>query len=211
MVMDTDPDTDADAPDVPNSKVARVIDEYDLDGLGDRLEAEWLGIDGDRTSLRDLADEFNRTVLEAALRDAGVVAIDQDVESTYRILMDSDVSRADALRKERELERAGTDVEKLKSDFVTHQAVHSYLRNYRDAELEDQSVDPERKVETLERLEGRTAVVARSTLDGLVRAEQVTDREYEIFVEVRAVCEECGRDYALVDLVRDGGCNCDAT
>lgn len=194
----------------PDSKVARVIDEYELDGLGDRLEAEWLGLDGERTSLRDLADEFNRAVLEAALRDSGVVAIEYDVESAYRILTDNDVPRADVLRKERELEREGIDVEELRSDFVTHQAVHSYLRDYRGAELEDRSVDPAEKVDTLQRLEGRTAAVARSTLDGLVRAGEVTDREYELFVDVRVVCEGCGRDYALVDLVSDGGCDCDS-
>ncbi|MDR5672197.1 Uncharacterized protein AArcCO_2412 [Halalkaliarchaeum sp. AArc-CO] len=194
--------------DRPDSKVARVIEEHELDGWGDRLEAEWLGVDGERTSLRDLADQFNRAVLEATLRDADVVAIEYDVESTYRVLTDDDVPRADVLRKERELEREGVDVEELRSNFVTHQAVHSYLRDYREAELEDRSVDPERKVETLQRLEGRTAAVAQSTLDGLVRSGEVTDREYELFVEVRAVCEECGRDYALVDLVRDGGCDC---
>ncbi|MFC6771661.1 rod-determining factor RdfA, partial [Halorubrum pallidum] len=50
----------------PNSKVARVIEAYDLAGLGAQLERQWTGADGDRTSLRDLADVFNRRVLEAA-------------------------------------------------------------------------------------------------------------------------------------------------
>ncbi|MEF8780677.1 MAG: hypothetical protein V5A46_08370 [Haloferacaceae archaeon] len=198
-----------DESEVPNCKVARVIAKYDLEGWGERLESRWLGVDGERTSLRDLADEFNRAVLEAALRDAGVVALDYDIESTYRILTDDGVPQADTLRKERELTREGVEVEQLRSDFVTHQAVHTYLRDYRDAELEDESIDPERKVGTLQRLEGRTAAVAQSTLEGLVRAGEVTDRDYELFVEVRVVCEDCGRDYALVDLVREGGCDCD--
>lgn len=194
----------------PNSKVARVIREYDLDGWGDRLESEWVGTDGERTSLRDLADLFNRVVLESALADAGVAMSDHDVETTYRILTDDDVARADVLRKERELERDGVDVEGLRSDFVTHQAVHTYLTEYREAELTDQSPDPDRKVETLERLSGRTTAVSESTLEGLIEADEVTDREYELFVEIRVVCEECGTDYTLVDLISQGGCHCDA-
>lgn len=192
----------------PNSKVARIIDEYELDGMGDTLEREWLGDSGDRTSLRDLADEFNRAVLKAALRTAGSTVSDHDIETTYRILTASDVSQADTLRKERELERTGIDVEALERDFVTHQAIHTYLTEYREAELSDQSPDPDRKIETLERLEGRTTAVSESTLDSLIRTDQVTDREYELFVEVRTVCEECGSDYALVDLIDQGGCDC---
>ncbi|MGM0386974.1 MAG: rod-determining factor RdfA, partial [Natrinema limicola] len=38
------------------TKVERVIDEYDLESWGDRLEAKWVGDGTERTSLRDLAD-----------------------------------------------------------------------------------------------------------------------------------------------------------
>lgn len=194
----------------PNSKVARIIAERELDGMGDTLERKWLGEDGDRTSLRDLADEFNRAVLKAVLRDAGSAVSDHDVETTYRVLTESDISQADSLRKERELERTGVDVDDLERDFVTHQAIHTYLTEYREAELSDQAPDPDRKIETLERLEGRTTAVSESTLESLVQTDQVTDREYELFVEIRTVCEECGSDYALVDLISQGGCHCDA-
>ncbi len=193
----------------PNSKVARVIAEYDLEGWGDRLEREWLGETGERTSLRDLAETFNRAVLAAALRDAGEAVIEDDVDSTYRVLTGDDVSQADTLRKERDLERIGVDVDDVRSDFVTHQAVHTYLTDYREAELGDRSPDPDRKIDTLQRLEGRTAAVAESTLDGLVRSEAVSERNYELFVDIRTVCEDCGTDYALVDLIREGGCDCE--
>lgn len=194
--------------DRPSSKVARVIDDYELEGMGAYLESAWTGEDGERTSLRDLADEFNRAVLGAAIRASGGRATDHDVAASYRVLTGDDVSNADTLRKERELERDGVDVEGLRRNFVTHQAVHTYLTDYREAELEERSVDPARKVETLERLEGRTAAVAESTLSSLVDAGAVNDRDYELFVEVRSVCEECGSDYALVDLIADGGCDC---
>lgn len=191
-----------------DSKVARVIESYNLDGLGDRLENEWIGATGERTSLRDLADIFNREVLEAALRSNGESPIQYDIESTYRVLTDDDVSSTDTLRKERDLERTGIDVEELRSDFVTHQAIYTYLTDYRGTKLEKQSPDPKQKVETLERLKGRTTAVAKSTLDELISANEVSNRDYMVFVEARTVCEECGTAYTLVDLIQQKGCDC---
>lgn len=200
----------ADADDTkPASKVARVIEEYGLEGMGDHLTEGWTGENGSRTSLRDLADEFNQAVLATALRESGVTANEYDVEATYRVLADDGVSNADTVRKERELDRDGVDIEEVRKDFVTHQAVHTYLTEYREAELDDQSVDADAKVDTLERLEGRTAAVAESTLSMLVNAGEVSERDYELFVEVRAVCDACGSDYALVDLISRGGCGCE--
>ncbi|QLG29635.1 hypothetical protein HUG10_18675 (plasmid) [Halorarum halophilum] len=193
----------------PNSKVARVIDEYDLDGMGERLEASWTGDGGERTSLRDLADEFNRSVLEAAIQDSGGTAVSSDVETTYRLLTDDDVSEADRMRKRRELEQDGLDVPRVRNDFVTHQAIHTYLTKYREAELPDRSADRvQRKVETLERLQGRTSVVAESTIEGLANSDDITDREYEVFVDIQVVCSECGTGYAIGELIRQGGCSC---
>lgn len=193
----------------PNSKVARVIDEYGLTDMGERLESRWTGEDGERTSLRDLAEQFNRAVMEAALDGAGATAVSSDVETTYRVLTDDDVSEADRMRKRRELERQDVDVESLRGDFVTHQAIHTYLTEYREAELPDRSADRvDRKVETMERLQGRTSVVAESTIDGLVASEDLTEREYEVFVDVQVVCSECGTGYPIGELIRQGGCNC---
>ena len=38
------------------TKVARLIEKYELSGMGAELEAAWTGESGERTSLRDLAD-----------------------------------------------------------------------------------------------------------------------------------------------------------
>ncbi|WP_435064265.1 rod-determining factor RdfA [Halobaculum sp. EA56] len=193
----------------PNSKVARVIEEYDLSGMGEQLEVAWTGEYGERTSLRDLADEFNRAVLEAAIRDADGPIAETDLESLYRTLTDDDVSGADRMRKRRELESTGVDVERVESDFVTHQAVHTYLTEYRDAELPDRSEDvAERKAELLERLQGRTVAVANSTVDRLVENGDITDRSYDVVVDVRVVCGDCGSDYSAGELFRQGGCDC---
>ncbi|MFD1571655.1 rod-determining factor RdfA [Halorubrum laminariae] len=193
----------------PNSKVARVIEAYDLDGLGAALERRWTGADGDRTSLRDLADVFNRRVLAAAMREADHSAVESDVESAYAALTDEETGSADRMRKRRDLEQAGIDVDAVLSDFVTHQAVHTYLTSYREAELPDRSEGRvDRKLETLERLQGRTAAVTESTVKSLVEAGELTDHDYELLVDVRAICSDCGADYAVSDLLRSGGCDC---
>ncbi|WP_207592411.1 rod-determining factor RdfA [Halomontanus rarus] len=191
------------------TKVERVIERYDLDGLGDRLEAEWVGDGTERTSLRDLATEFNIAVLRAALLDVGESTISSDVESTYQTLTDDDVPRSDEIRKRRELERAGVDVEDVIGDFVTHQAIHTYLTNVREAELtQDEGDRVERKKETIQRLASRTQVVTDSTLDELARAELLSDHNYEVFVNVRVLCEDCGADYTVDELITQGGCDC---
>jgi len=193
----------------PNSKVARVIQAYDLDGLGDRLEAAWVGENEERTSLRDLAEEFNHAVLEAAIRDASGPISETDVESAYRALTDDDVSQADKRRKQRELDAMNVDVEAVESDFVTHQAIHTYLTKHRGAELPEQPEDvAEQKAQTIERLQGRTSAVTESTIDALTSNGQITDHEYDVVVAVRVVCPDCGTEYSAGELLRDGGCDC---
>ncbi|WP_138005290.1 rod-determining factor RdfA [Halalkalirubrum salinum] len=193
---------------VANSKVARVIDRYELDGLGDQLEDEWLGKNGARTSLRDLADRFNRAVLEAAIERAGGSVIDRDIRSTYEILT-GDGSEADRMRKRRELEQLDVDVDAVTKDFTTHQAIHTYLTKYRDATLPDRSEGlVERKRETIERLQGRVSAVSESTIDTLINADKLTDREYETVVDVRVICSACGSDYAIGAFLSQGGCDC---
>ena len=195
----------------PNSKVARVIDSYELDDIGSWLENKWTGNGEERMSLRDLADEFNKAVLEAAISDASTVTTTSDVESTYSVLYGDDVSSAEKIRKQRELEREGVDVEQVLNDFVTHQAIHTYLTKYRDVELPDHSESlVERKIDTVDRLQGRTVAVSQSALESVVDAGEVSDRNYELLVDIRVVCTDCGATYSLGELLRQGGCDCDA-
>lgn len=194
----------------PASKVARVIEEYGLEGWGATLERRWTGADGERTSLRDLADALNEAILEAALRRADEQVTDPELESTYRALTDDGVSQADRVRTERDLERAGVDVEPLRGDFVTHQAVHTYLTDYREVDLPESAADRvERDVEHLQRLRGRLDAVAESTISALVDRGDLADHDYQVFVDTRVVCEDCGSSYELETLLRRGGCDCE--
>jgi hypothetical protein len=190
-----------------NTKVGRVIRAYDLDGMGANLEAAWTGESGERTSLRDLADEFNEAVLRAALGEVGVSSLSVDVSSTYEAIRGN--SGSSATRARRRLEREGVDVDEVTSDFVTHQAIHTYLTQEREASLPDASEDiAKRKVETVEKLQGRMSAVAESALTALANADELDRADYDILIDVRAVCQNCGTDAPVSELIRRGGCGC---
>lgn len=191
-----------------NTKVGRVIDEYGLEGMGRRLEADWTA-DGDESrSLRELADVFNRAVLTAAMEDAGMRALDGEVDNLYRLLSEDDVSAGARTEAESRLERGGVNVEALRSDFVSHQAIHTYLTKYREVEYERDQPDPEQSMTKLRRLQNRTRAVSEDTLDRLRDVDAIELEEYDVFVGVQVLCHECGRQTEIGDLLDAGGCEC---
>jgi predicted transcriptional regulator len=190
-----------------NSKVAQVIDEYGLDGFGEELERRWTAEDGD--SLRDLAALFNRRVLGAAI--ASTPGSDgRDVESTYETLTDDDVSAGERRTVRRNLERDGLDVDALTDDFVSHQAIHTYLTGHRGATYPDRT--PEDRVgsveESINRLRSRTAAVTKSNVERLATAGEVTAGSVEVFVSVDVFCEDCGSSQSVGEFLETGGCRC---
>ena len=190
------------------SKVARLIDEYELHGLGAEMERRWTD-DEDRWSLRDLADHFNRSVLEAALEAEGAQLLDGEVENTYRLLTDEDVGSADQTRARRQLERKGLDVDALSDDFVTYQAIRSYLTKNRDAEYTPDETDPlERETTNVQQLRGRVDSVTEGKLEQLRHSGHLTLGEFRTLVDVRIVCEDCNAQYDVVELLENEGCGC---
>lgn len=189
------------------SKVTRVIEKYDLADMGAKLQEAWTGDGGERTSLRGLADEFNRAVVEASLRENGVTSISFEIDGIYEALRDA--KKAETTRTKRYLEREGIDPDELRSDFVTHQTIHTYLRNERDVQFSKGDEElADRKIETIEKLQGRIAAVTESAVSSLASAGELDQGGYEILVDVRAVCPKCRSDYPVTELLDDGGCKC---
>jgi hypothetical protein len=190
------------------SKVARLIETYGLHEMGAEMERRWTA-EEDRWSLRGLAAEFNRSVLETALEEAGEQVLDGEVENLYRLLTDDDVGRADRTRARRRLEREGIDVDALVDDFVTYQAVRTYLKSYRDASYTPDETDPlEREVRNVQRLRGRIDSVTEGKLEGLRDRGELTLGEFRILVDVRVVCEDCNTQADVVELLEAGDCEC---
>lgn len=190
------------------SKVVRLIEEYDLQGIGAELEQYWTA-DEDRRSLRELADYLNRYVLEAVLDSAGVQHLDGETKNTYRLLTDDDISSADRTRVRRRLERDGVDVDKLEGDFVTYQAIRSYLRDNRGVEYTPDEPDPlEREKTNVQRLRGRMTSVTEGNLEQLRDSGHLTLGEFRTLSEIRVVCEDCNTQFDAVELLKRGGCDC---
>lgn len=193
-------------------KVERVIEKYGLDGLGDELLARWTAEGDERLALRDLADRFNRAVVEAALDGAGMDTLDGEVENVHRLLTDDTVSGGVRIETRRKLQRSGVDVDDLDGDLVTHQAIYTYLTKYRDASHERRSdADQLRKDEQrLERLRAKLSTVTTDTVERLDRTDRIDVGEFEVFVDVEVLCRDCSRQHTVQELLQSQGCDCSA-
>jgi len=194
----------------PRSKVARLIESYELAPLGAELETAWLGEAGERESLRDLADRFNRALLLAAIRDAGMDVVDGETENYYRLLTDEDVSAGRRVEARNRLEGAGIDVDDLQASFVTYQAIRHYLTEVRGASYEaEQSEGVERERSVIDRLQSRVERVVRDTVYRLSNAGRPAVGDYRVFVSVDVLCQDCGGQYTVGTLLDRGHCDCD--
>lgn len=195
----------------PNLKVGRLIEEYGLGpGFGERLERRWTGDAENRLSLRELADLFNQRLLEETMRDHDMAPLAGEVENIYELLTEEDVSSADRTRTRRRLEREDVDVEKLTEDFVSYQAIRTYLKEHRGAEYSRAEDRSDAAARTIQQMRSRTATITESKLTQLREADALDVGEFRVMVDVRVICEECGARYAISDLLERGGCECGA-
>ena len=194
----------------PSSKVARLISEYGLDGLGEELEVQWTGDGVERTSLRDLADHFNERLLERALIDAGMAALDSDVSTMYRNLTDDEVSTGVRTDARNRLESNGIDVDGLESDFVSYQAIRSYLTEYRDAEYHRLSDEEkvEKDLQSIQRLMTRTLSVTEERIEKLTQTDRIDADGFEVLLDVQVLCGSCGEQYSISEFLDERGCDC---
>ncbi|MFW6382649.1 MAG: rod-determining factor RdfA [Haloferacaceae archaeon] len=193
------------------TKVERVIEAYGLT-IGEELADRWRGEGYERESLRALADRFNEAVLGAAMREAGLRPLEGEAANTYRLLTDDGVSAGMRTQARRRLERAGIDVSDLRSDFVSHQAIHTYLTDERGVSPPTDGRSPAERLaddrETIQRLESRLEAVTDNTLDRLVRTDQLSIGDPSVIVDVQVFCADCGQQYAVGDLLGAGHCDC---
>jgi len=189
----------------PRSKVARVIDAYDLTDVGEELEARWLATDEDGMSLRELAEYFNRRVLAAAIDRSDMRLLDADVDVLYDQLTGDAVSGGVGTRAERRLEREGIDVDRLRDDFVTHQSIHTYLREYRGVSQPETTPEDRREsaLERIQKLQDRSAAVTEDAVASLQRADLIPEGEVDVVVDIQAIFTDTGEQYDVFDLIEE--------
>ena len=191
------------------SKVARIIEEYGLEGLGDELEAAWTAPGGERRSLRDLAEEVNRRIVGAVLEREGDRALSGEIE-TVRAAVAGEADGATTRDVATRLDDLGVEFETLEADFVSYQAVRTYLTSVREAEYEGDSTDPVgTATDRIQRLAGRLRAVTTDQLEALDGRDEIDVGETRILVSVQVYCEDCDRQFDVEDLLDQGGCDCD--
>jgi len=190
-------------------KVKRLIDEYGLSEVGPELENRWTGTDDRKASLRELAAWFNRQLLQYAMEEAGMDPIADDVETTYNALTDETVSSGTRTQIRRRLERAGVDLDRLEADFVSRQAIHTYLTKDRGIEHRvERGNSVERDVATIRRLAGRAETVAQDKLERLRDRDELSLGDVRVAVDLKIRCRDCGTQLTLADVLDAGGCDC---
>lgn len=190
------------------TKVGRLIDEYDLDGFGDELEKLWTTDSPERKSLRELADYFNQEILRTALDDSDIEIVSNEIEAIREQLTGETGTAADRTRLKRRLERGGVDVDSLQSDFVSYQAIRSFVKDERGAEYSS-NIDPiERDKKNIQQLRNRTAVVTETKLEGLTNSGKITLGTHQVTIDVNVFCEDCGRQLDVIDVLERSGCDC---
>lgn len=196
--------------DTPRYKVGKIIERYSLEGMGSDLESRWSSGGSESYSLRELADYFNKEVLRSALADGERQQISSDIETTYQLLTGDEVSRGDSIRVQKGLERSGVDVAQLTEDFVTHQAIHTYLTKGRGVTKEVETGDRLQSArETINRLRSRLIAVTETTLSNLSKTEIITLGSFDIFIEINVHCTDCGTHSSISELLTDQGCECE--
>jgi hypothetical protein len=192
------------------SKVGRVIAEWELNGMGSELERYWTTDGQESMSLRELADLFNRRVLRAAMESAGKRVLDGEAENMYELLTSNETSAGSRVQAERRLEREGVDIQSLTSDFVSHQAIHTYLTKYRGASAPKSgaSGDIEAHQDTIQRLRSRLIAVVTNSLSTLRSKGKITLGEFDIFLSIQIRCNDCGTQLNVSELFDNEGCEC---
>lgn len=197
----------------PKSKVARLIEKHDLDGIGDELEQRWTRTDN-RSGLRQLADYFNRHLLRAALDRKTLNPRDEEIDLLFRQMTADDVSSGVRTQARMRLEQHDVDVDRLTADFVSRQAIHTYLTSVRGASAPRDDRPPEERLDqkhdVIQRLKQRLVVVTEQALTGLRQAGHLTLGEFDVYVRIQIYCEDCATQHSETDILTRGGCDCGA-
>ena len=191
-------------------KIGTLVDHYSLTDLDDDLVDRWRGVDGDRHSLRDLETFVNRAVLRSAMTDAGLDPLDGEVENVYRLLVDEDSSSGMYVQTRNRLQRGGGEVERVMDDFVSYQTVNRHLKRCRDLEYsaDDEEVSRvEKSTQKIRALQNRTVIVTADALEQLEAAGDLAG-EFDVLVEINAMCTECGAFHTVDEVLERGGCEC---
>jgi hypothetical protein len=195
----------------PSCKIDRMAADYDLSREAERLGEYWTR-DDNRYSLRELAVHFNHQLLRGAMEQAGLNPLDGEVENTYRLLTDEEVSPGMRTQAHNRLQKHDIDVDQLQSDFVSYGTVRRHLKGCLGAEREPNEADnnpAETGAQRIAALQNRTVAVTENTLSQLASANELTVGDIDVFVDITVSCPECGMHATVREFIDNNGCHCE--
>lgn len=195
---------------VSTSKVGKLLEDYEMEGIGKELENRWLGKENERQSLRYLAKDFNQRLLKKILKGSGQEPLEGEVKLLYQTLNGDEISRSDRLRAETRLEKQDIDVQKIKEDFVSHQAIHTYLTEVRGANLDTKIASNilEHRKESIQRLRNRLIAMVERNIENLRNTNRISIGRFEVIARVTVHCKDCGNSFDISELFNQGNCDC---
>lgn len=195
----------------PSCKIDRTAAAYDLSDEAEQLAEYWTRND-ERYSLRKLAVHFNHQILRVAMEQTGLNPLDGEVDNTYRLLTDEDVSQGMRTQARNRLEKQGIDVDQLQSDFVSYGTVRRHLKNCLGVERKSTGTDDdpaETGAQRIAALQNRTVAVTENTLSQLASAGELAAGDIDVFVDITVSCSKCGMHATIQEFIENDGCDCE--
>jgi len=192
-----------------NCKIGRITTEYDLSDVNRRLVDGWQA----GRSIRLLTEEFNKNIIETALRTQNVDQSEWNRTLIYEAVHTDELNKTEAIEVRRELERSGVDVEQLSADMVSHQTVYRHLTNCLKVSKNDEKTPEERREkarDTVYALQQRMELVTESTIESLQSADVTDLGDVEILVDLQVVCNDCGQSMDFETAIQNG-CRCSSS
>lgn len=196
----------------PRNKVQQIIEKRELTGLAEELEQRWHGTGYEDHSTRELTAVFNRRVIAQAIRSAGETPLDGEVANIHEMFTDDTVSSSDSMQARTRLAGYGVDPEQLAADMVSHQTMYRFLKNIRQIDTSTEPKSTADRIEStrrsLRKLESRTQSVSEQNLAQLRNRPEFTIGDFDVFVDVRVTCNDCGTSREITQIIDEYGCEC---
>ncbi|MFP8890711.1 rod-determining factor RdfA [Natrialbaceae archaeon A-CW2] len=191
-------------------KIGRISVKYDLTRLDEDLIRYWTGSGDERYSTRQLAKYVNKNILESAFNDAGIRHKQGEIENTYQLLTDENMSSGTRVQTRNELKQESVAIDQVEKDFISHQTVYNHLTECLGASMGEVSDEErlQRGKDTLGALQNRTIAVTDDTITRLRDNGVLNLGEFNVIMSLTILCEDCQQQYTVRDLLEQGSCDC---
>jgi hypothetical protein len=145
----------------------------------------------------------------AVALSAAEVDIDAEPGTVYAAVQNSDeldISRRDEIR---EILAGALDIDRLRTDYISHETVRKHLNDHLDISTSRGSVESAEELEdALQTYEQQYETAVASALERAAERGFLSGGDFRVF-STRVECQECSTTYRLEELLANGGCECE--